>query len=176
MRHGLRTWGTPITLVVLIGLLAFGAWWGWTNLTRPIVAKTEPCVSQSVGSELSTEMVTVRVYNGGRRTGLARSVSAQLTAQGFKVPYAGNTKEEVKATIIVGANATDPEVLLVAAFFPGSTIRADQRVDHSVDVLVGDDFAGFNDQAARTIEVPGGTVCLPGSSASASVDPSAQPT
>ena len=35
--------------------------------------------------------------------------------------------------------------------------------DGTVDVLVGDSFGGFNDAAPTEIGVPGGTVCLPGS-------------
>lgn len=164
MQRIVRMWVTPITLLLLLGVLGYGAWWGWRNLTRPAApVQRDPCVTQSVGPDLTPDKVTVRVYNGGGKTGLAKSVRAQLQASGFKVPYHGNASDKITGTVIVGASADYPEVKLVAGFFPESTIRADQRADRSVDVLVGSAFVGFNDKAPTSIPVPGGTVCLPGS-------------
>ena len=58
-----------------------------------------------------------------------------------------NTGENIKQTVIVGANAKNPEVVLVKAFFKDSTVRADKRTDGTVDVLVGDKYGGFNKKA-----------------------------
>ena len=63
--------------------------------------------------------------------------------------------------MIVGGSSDEPPVQLVSGFFPGAEIWPDGRTDGTVDVLVGDAFDGFNDEAPTEIGVPGGTVCLP---------------
>ena len=69
-----------------------------------------------------------------------------------------------------GLTLTSPDVAA------GATIKADGRPDHTVDVLIGTEYAGMNPKAATSIAVPGGAVCLPASStptpsASASATP-----
>ncbi len=168
MQQYARKLATPITLFVLLGLLCFGAWWGYKSLTKPVPpAPLTPCVTQNVGSSLLSSSVQVRVKNGGYRQGLAASVGALLKAKGFDVITTTNTSERVKKTIIVGAVATDPEVKLVYAFFPGSSIRTDGRADHTVDVLVGTQFTSVATAAPTSIAVPSGKVCLPSPSSSA---------
>lgn len=173
-----RRWATPITLLLLLGLLGYGAWWGWEQLTRPAVETPPPaCVTQSA-SVLTAAQVTVRVFNGGTTAGRASQITEQLKAKGFVTKSPTNTNEPVEVTTIVGGTADSPAVLLVMGFFPESQARADGRTDGTVDVLVGDSFAGFNDAAPTEMAVPGGTVCLPGTSPSAdqSATPSATPT
>ncbi len=163
MQRALRTWGTPITLILLLALLGYGAWWGWNSLTRPPAPVTpDPCVSQSMETLKSTQ-VTVRVYNGGGKTGLAGSTAAVLRTKGFKVPVVDNTEEVITNTVVVGKSVDDPQVQLVAGFFPAHALRADDRVDSTVDVLVGSEFGGIEETAATEITVPGGQVCLPAS-------------
>lgn len=180
MQRYLRLFGTPITLLFLLGVLAYGAWWGYRNVMAPFPGSTpDPCVTQNVGKQLKSSQVSVRVLNGGTQVGLAGRVGAQLTTAGFKVTDVGNTSEVVASTVVVGASKNAPEVKLVLGFFKGATVRADQRKDGTVDVLVGDKFGGFNTKASRQISVPGGVVCLPASashSASASSSASSTPT
>jgi hypothetical protein len=52
-------------------------------------------------------------------------------------------------------------VLLAKSFFKGARVRADGRADHSVDVLVGNKYAGFNKNAKKTMSVKADTLCLP---------------
>lgn len=161
MQRALRTWGTPITLILLLALLGYGAWWGWTSLTRPPAPVVpDPCVSQSMETLKSTQ-VSVRVFNGGGKTGLAGSTAAVLRTKGFKVPVVDNTTEVITTTVVVGSKADDPQVQLVQGFFPASAVRGDGRVDSTIDVLVGSEFGGIEENAATEIAVPGGQVCLP---------------
>ena len=161
-----RRWTTPLTLLMLLGLLGWGLWWGWGQLTRPPqIAPPPPCVTQSA-SVLASGQVTVRVYNGGQTAGLAGQITEQLKNKGFVTKSPSNTDEAVAGTIVIGASIDAPAVVLVAGFFPEVELRADGRTDGTVDVLVGDAFAGFNDAAPVEIGVPGGTVCLPGASGS----------
>ena len=40
---------TPVTLLILFGVLLYGAWWGYNNIIKPIPPlPPEPCVEQSL--------------------------------------------------------------------------------------------------------------------------------
>ena len=161
---------TPITLLLLLGVLCYAAWWGYTNVLRPIPpAPAQPCVDQSVSKgELKSSQVTVKVYNGGNKRGLAGDVGRALRDRGFNVIRTTNTAEKISKTVIVGSEAKNPEVLLVKRFFKDAAVKSDKRIDHSVDVLVGNKYAGFNKEAKRTYTVDSTTVCLPSQNKSAS--------
>ena len=154
---------TPLTLLVLLGVLAYGAWWGWTNVLKETPPAPPPtCVPQRVkAGELRTGQVSVSVFNGGTKKGLAGDVGRSLRQRGFKVLRMSNTDEKIGKTVIVGAGAKNPEVLLVKRFFKKSTVKVDKRPDHSVDVLVGNDYAGFDKGAKTTFKVKAKSVCLP---------------
>jgi hypothetical protein len=154
---------TPVTLLILLAVLLYGAWWGYHNIIQPVPAlPPEPCVNQSVSKGvLKASQVTVKIYNGGDRKGLAADVGRSLRGKGFHVVLTANTVEKVQKTVIVGADVKDPEVLFVKTFFKDSLVRADKRADHSVDVLVGNKYAGFNKGAKNTYNAKSSTVCLP---------------
>jgi hypothetical protein len=154
---------TPITLLVLLGVLLWAAWWGYTNVLQPVPKiPPAPCVEQTVTKGVITSaQVIINVYNGGDKRGLAGDVRRNLQSKGFKVPVATNTVEKISKTVIVGGGAKNPEVLFVKTFFKDSVVRADKRKDGSVDVLVGNDYGGFIKAARTTYAVKGRTVCLP---------------
>ena len=160
---------TPVTLLILFGVLLYGAWWGYNNIIKPIPAlPPEPCVNQSVSKgQLKSSQVVVRVYNGGDRKGLAADVGRSLRGKGFRVTLTTNTVEKIQKTVIVGAYANNPEVKFVKTFFRESVVRPDKRVDRSVDVLVGNKYGGFNKDANATYQVNTNTICLPSQTPSA---------
>ena len=156
---------TPITLVILLGLLAAGVWWGYKSVTAKVVKTTTPCVTMAM-TELTTSSVTVNVYNSGSQVGLAAKVSGVLTEGGFLKGTVGNSDNNVQTVMIMGANTDDPEVRLVAAWFMDPVLQADGRANHTVDVYVGnsfDDGTGMVPGAPTSLEVPSGEVCLPAS-------------
>jgi hypothetical protein len=154
---------TPVTLLILFGVLLYGAWWGYNNIIKPIPAlPPEPCVNQSVSKgQLKSSQVVVRVYNGGDRKGLAADVGRSLRGKGFRVTLTTNTVEKIQKTVIVGADANNPEVKFVKTFFKEAIVRRDKRADRSVDVLVGNRYGGFNRDAKATYQVDTTTICLP---------------
>ncbi|SEP68278.1 LytR C-terminal domain-containing protein [Microlunatus flavus] len=165
---------TPVTLIILLAALVYAAYWGYTNVIAPVPPPPPtPCVEQSLPKrQLSTKQVYVKVFNGGDSRGLAANVSRSLRSKGFKVTGTSNTIEKIDQTVIVGSGEGDPEVQLAKRFFKGATVRADGRADHSVDVLVGNRYGGFNKSAKTTITVDADTLCLPApESASASPTP-----
>jgi hypothetical protein len=161
---------TPVTLMILFGMLLYGAWWGYHNIIRPIPPlPPTPCVDQSVpGGQLKANQVVVKVYNGGDRKGLAADVGRSLRSEGFRVILTTNTVEKIQKTVIVGAAENNPEVLFVKSFFNESVVRSDKRADHTVDVLVGNKYGGFNNNAKTTYRVDTTTLCLPSQSPSPS--------
>jgi hypothetical protein len=160
---------TPITLLILFGMLLYGAWWGYNNIIMPIPAMPpEPCVDQSVPKgQLQASQVVVRVYNGGDRKGLAADVGRSLRGKGFRVVLTTNTVEKIQKTVIVGAEQNNPEVLFVKSFFKEAVVRSDKRVDRTVDVLVGNKYGGFKKDAKTTYQVETTTLCLPSQAPSA---------
>ncbi len=160
---------TPLTLLILLGILTYGAYWGYSNIIKPVPPPPpQPCVTQNVPKgQIRSAQVVIRVYNGGDRKGLAADVGRQLRSKGFRVTATTNTVERVQKTIIVGTDAKSPEVLFVKTFFKEATVRTDRRSDHTVDVLVGNRYAGFNKKAKDTYTVSTSTVCLPSQSATA---------
>ena len=153
---------TPVTLLLLLGVLMWGAYWGYNNILAPVPKiPPPPCVEQTLAKgELKASQVIIKVYNGGDRRGLAGDVGRSLRNKGFKVTVTTNTGEKISKTVIVGTDAKDPKVLFVKSFFKDSVVRADKRNDGTVDVLVGNKYGGFNKNAKATYTVKTKTVCL----------------
>ena len=161
MRQVIRVIKTPVTLLALLALVVFGGVWGYRNATAAIPPRApDPCVMTDVGGKLRPENVTVRTLNAGLRGGLAKRVSTNLRSQGFYILKVNNSEERLAKTVIVGNSKDSPEVVLVARFFKGATTQGDGRIDHVVDVLLGDDYQGFVPSAPKYIAVKG-PVCLP---------------
>jgi hypothetical protein len=151
---------TPITLAVLIGALVGGAVWGYRMVVtgvRPV--QPAPCVVLAM-PELTPSSVVVRVYNGGSVRGLANAVAKELRSQGYIVAAVGNTKEIVNQTVIVGVAVDSPEVQLVASQFLQPELRADGRIDHTVDILVGEAEAPRGQDPLASVPLEAGSVCI----------------
>lgn len=163
----LRAIRTPVTLLILLGILCYGAWWGWQNIVAPPKqSPPPPCVKTKVTDKtLESSQVTVQVFNGGDKKGLAGEISSRLADKDFIVLDPANTDKKVSGTIIVGNKKSNPEVQLVKRFFKKAKVRGDGRSDHTVDVLVGNKYAGFQAKAKTSYPVKTRTVCLPPESA-----------
>jgi hypothetical protein len=152
---------TPLTLVGLLALVAFGGVWGWKNATAAVPPRPpEPCVATNVNGRLTPHFVSVRVLNAGFKGGLAKRASTWVRSRGFLVIKVNNSERRLAETTIIGNAATDPEVKLVAGFFKNAKVEGDGRADHVVDILLGAEFVGFNETPVSSIAVPG-PVCLP---------------
>lgn len=155
---------TPLTLLILLGILCYGAWWGYNNIIKPSppIPQT-PCVpTKVIKKQLQTSQVTVQVFNGGDKKGLAGDVSRNLQNAKFNTLLPQNASgSKVGKTVIVGNGAKNPEVLLVKSYFKNASVKADGRANRTVDVQVGNQYAGFNSGAKKTIAVQTSTVCLP---------------
>lgn len=154
-----RLIATPVLLLALLGFLAWGALWGWRNLTAPLPSPSPtPCVTTSA-SVVTAQNVAVRVFNGGFENGLAGRVGQHLTNNGFTVLRTGNTQDRVAETIVRGNSENQAALELLQSHFIGSTIQHDDRVDGTIDVLVGTVYEGVNQNFLREVEAPGGVTC-----------------
>ena len=80
-----RLIATPVILLGLLGLLAWGALWGWKALTAPIPSPSPtPCVTQTVET-LTGQSVYVRIFNAGFTTGAAGRLRDALESRAFNV-------------------------------------------------------------------------------------------
>ena len=102
---------------------------GLQNIIQPVPARRRRRVSsQSVSKgQLKAGQVTIKVYNGGDRKGLAGDVGRALRDKGFKVSLTDNTVEKIQQDGDRRRRRQDPEVLFVKTFFKDAVVRADKR-------------------------------------------------
>jgi hypothetical protein len=150
---------TPVTLLILLGLLWWAGDWAIKAASSPVGHNNIPCVMTDVGGKLTPDKVLLRVFNTGDIAGAAKLSATQLRAYGFKVQKTGNATTPVQQTTVVGFAADDPEVKLVMGFLKNAVFKADGRLDHSVDVLIGKSKIEWTDAPATSIDVTG-PVCL----------------
>ncbi|GAE76906.1 hypothetical protein JCM18918_2739 [Cutibacterium acnes JCM 18918] len=177
-RHYLRMAGTPLTLLALVLLIAVAIRAGWKAVSAPIPPPPLiPCVDQDVNGELTTQDVTVSVYNSGHTRGLAGSVSKQLTNVGSSSTRCLTVSRASRKSPSSVRTPKNPEVGLVAGYFPGAVVKSDpKRVDHEVEVVLSDRDPNFKTTAPKSVKV-NGSVCLPSPSPTPSIlaSPGEQP-
>lgn len=164
---------TTAVLVTLLLLLFGGLSWGLSAVRRATAPKPLPACVTTPATSLLPAQVTVRIFNGGSITGLAATVGSALRGKGFNVTRTTNTEEHISETIIVGARADNPEVLLVLGQFEKALVRVDGRTDGTVDVLVGDAYGGIAKTPPTAVPVPAGSVCLPSPTGTPKATPTA---
>lgn len=158
----------PITLFILLALLAGAAWYGAKTVLGQDddkAALTPVChTEKATGSKrpkITSKQVNVNVYNAGKTRGLATRTAAELRERGFvvvKVENAASTIEVAKWEI--RAKSASPQAKLVAEQVKGAKIKTDKSHDASIDVYIGDDFKDLTAKAPTSITITGSvTVC-----------------
>ena len=163
-KNMLRMVSTPLTFAVLLTMLGVGVYWGYKTFTAKVEGPPPESCQTIPMTTLEPSSVTVNVYNGGNQRGLAGRIADHLSTNGFIVNDISNTDVKVETILIIGAAVDNPEVLLVAGWFADPNVRADNRPDHSVDIVLGnsyDERIGLADDPPLSLELPGGVVCLP---------------
>lgn len=144
---------SSLTLLVLVLMLVVGLRMGWTQLTQPLGApdltQDEPpvCTNRTVeaGSRIGPGDVTVSVYNGGSRDGLAGRTLEQLANRGFGIGDSGNARRRVPRIQIWTEQPRHPAVRLVRTHLaknPATIIRR-EGLGPGITVLVGDGWNGL---------------------------------
>ena len=158
---------TGITLLVLVGILTVGFFFGLDKLLEPIgdgTPTTEPtslCSTVDKGQRLRSRQVVVNVLNGGTRAGLAGSTLESLADRGFRAGEVGNAPsnrvQRVQVWVVAGEKSAGR---LVALNFGPRTpvVKREDVVEGGVDVVVADGFVELADRVKsirvrRSIEV-----------------------
>lgn len=152
-------------VVFVIGLFA-----GFQMLiAKPAEPPPPPtCDNKTVaaGGKLTSNLVTVNVFNASKRSGLANRANINLQRNGFLGGEIGNDASAAKPApvTILTNDPTDPRVKLVAAQFKDKVAYAapDITVKQGVVIVVGDDFTALKSEPPTSIvadkEV---TTCVP---------------
>jgi LytR cell envelope-related transcriptional attenuator len=156
--------------IVLAGILfVVGLFVGYQLLTASADTFDEAptCENRTVakGEKLTSNLVTVNVYNASQRSGLANRVGINLQRRGFLAGTVANSTSEVKpgGVAILTDDRDDPRVKLLAEQFDDVEFaEPDINVPEGVTVIVGDDYKELVDDAPREIESDRSiTVCVP---------------
>jgi LytR cell envelope-related transcriptional attenuator len=159
------SWKTPITLLVLLGVLLGAAYYGWKTIISPATGDDNTsqqtphhkptCVDKHVyhkGLKVKSKTITINVYNAGAISGLADQTLSALGGKGFRPGVADNAPSGVSATnvTILTSEKQAPQVQLVASQFKGRVAYATgPALAAGIDVVVGNDFVGTNPNAKK---------------------------
>jgi LytR cell envelope-related transcriptional attenuator len=158
-------WRTPITLLVLLGVLLGAGYYGYRTVISPSTDKdksagpTATCTKQRVfhrGQKIVSRDIVVNVYNAGSIANLASDTLAGLHNNGFLRGVATNAPSGISATnvSILTRQARLPQVRLVARQFKGHVkFRKSRPLAAGIDVVVGDGFKGMKDHAAKSLRL-----------------------
>lgn len=155
---------TPLLLLGLLGLLIWGAFWGWRNLTAPLPEPSPtPCVTVTAENVVNAD-VSVRVFNAGFTSGLASRIATRLRDAGFNVIRVENSDERVTSGVIIRTSEDQyPATRLVGSYFEESlvTVEYDDRVDGTVDVFLSSQEPPVGAEPLGSVSSgEGGTTCV----------------
>jgi hypothetical protein len=156
---------TAVTLAVLCVILVIALVVGFNAMFAPLPTDEEPgataspsCTEAPVkkGQRLTIRQVTVNVYNGGTRQGLAGQTMDALRGRGFRGGEIGNAPSGTKVRRVQVWIAPDEEDAgrLVARQFGKRTpveVREDDLAN-GVDVVVGNTYRSLK-KAPRSVLV-----------------------
>jgi hypothetical protein len=154
---------TGVTLLVLVGLVGIGGYYGYRALFAPVPDDTVTASSGGrtcesglhKGEIVRPRDVTVTVLNAGSRSGLAGQVQDRLAGRGFLRGATDNAPEDlaVRFVRVLAPSRMDPAARLVAAQFGDHTYvqRSRQDLGPGVVVIVGDRFRGLDRGAPRRV-------------------------
>jgi hypothetical protein len=157
--------GTLISALAAAALLGLGVYVGAIPAPFDVPFKSPPAADGTMtpcppegALPVAYADITVNVYNGTRRTGLAGSTAQELAARGLAIGQQANDPRGRYdgATLIRTGPAGIASAYTVAAIFPGAVVVLDSRGDATVDVTLGAAFDAMlpPDQAALDPAVP----------------------
>jgi hypothetical protein len=167
--HRRRRRQTLTFLAGLVGVLVLGlvAWLTYSGVV-PWPFGGSVSVAQNVcthSQPLPPKKITVRVFNGSSRDGLASQVAGQLKGLGFAVKGTGNDPLETKiksaAEIRHGENG-DLAAATIVAYVVGKTKDVqDDRQDGTIDLVLGPSFARLHSKGELKKSLAAVTSTLP---------------
>lgn len=151
---------TAITLVLLVGVLVGMLLIGWKAASKPFpeTASSEPtCQAEKVKKQIFRREITVSVYNGSKRRGLADQTMAELERRFFRPGDVANAPDGVKVSYaqVLSTDENDPAARLVAAQFKprAKVVQAEDEYGPGVDVVLGPKFKNLRKTSPRSIKL-----------------------
>jgi len=138
------TFALAFLLLAMAGIVA----WQLVNEETNAAASLDGCDVAGVAGtpQITPPQVRVNVYNATQRSGLARSVAAQLNRRGYAVQEIANDPRRMRvpgtAIIRFGA-AGDPAAKLLATQIPQVKMDGDKRRAPVVDLVLGERFTAL---------------------------------
>ena len=158
-RRRFRRTRTVVTLVVLVILVVWAGWYAWRVVTEPTAAEeaepvtTTPVCAVAVPTGApAPEEISINIYNGTDRNGLASQVAREMREQGFVILDVANDPLNRSVTGVAEVRAATRDnlaVTLIMSQFPGAVFVQDERTDEVIDVVLGEAFAAIGPQAAE---------------------------
>jgi hypothetical protein len=156
------------TLGVLAALMLFGVVWGWSAMTHPFPHKAEPkvCYPTTVhaGDRVSAPAVTVSVFNGSERVGLAERTMSAFEEQGFGPGTVGNAPKDAEVAFaqVWSTDDSNPAVRLVLSRLgPRAKLVHQEHKGPGVIVLVGPRFQKLVPGRSSVRVTETATICSP---------------
>jgi hypothetical protein len=158
-------WRTPITLLVLLGVLLGAGYYGYRTVISPTddngkaSGPTTTCTKHRIfhrGQKIASRDILVNVYNAGSIANLASDTLSGLHGNGFRRGVAANAPSGISATnvTILTRHSLLPAVRLVARQFKGRVaFRTGRPLAAGIDVIVGDEFKGMKAHPARFLRL-----------------------
>ncbi|GAB2870629.1 LytR C-terminal domain-containing protein [Nocardioides pacificus] len=147
MSTHVRSAATLTTLTVILLVMAV---WGWSALTSPLPGKLGESVlpveceprEGKAGDRVTTDDVTVSVFNAGGREGQAAETMDLLVDRGFDEGKMGNGPRDVRVQLSqIWTDDPDSEIVRLVAKHLGRTkIVKEDPLSDGVTILVGEDF------------------------------------
>ncbi|MEP6817710.1 MAG: LytR C-terminal domain-containing protein [Marmoricola sp.] len=154
-----RTAGTLIALVAILGVMLVLGWQGVRSPFPPLGggAAAAKCQTVKEKSRIFRREITVSVYNGTRRQGLADQTMAGMEKRSFKPGTVGNAPSgktvpyvEVRSTV-----QGDPAAQLVAEQFKpaAKVVLANDELGPGIDVILGPRFKRLHVPSPRSLKL-----------------------
>ena len=152
-------------VVFVIGLIAGVQMLLAKPPSPPEAATCEPR-TVAAGDKLTSNLVTVNVFNASKKSGLANRVNINLQRNGFLGGEIGNSNSGAKPApvTILTNDVEDPRVKLVAAQFMNKVRYSvpDIAVKEGVVIVIGDGFTKLKHKPVRSIVASTDvTTCVP---------------
>jgi hypothetical protein len=155
---------TPLTMLVLLGIVLGSAYWAYKQITTPTPKKpSAPCVTTSIGPDYLPRHAVVRIYNASNINGVGKKVAATFRADKFSVIKVANADSTIDGVQISGISADSPEVVLVRSYFDKSAqfVADPLKLDHTVDITLGKSFTSLSTTPLKSVPLKDGKACLP---------------
>ncbi|MEP6463970.1 MAG: LCP family protein [Frankiaceae bacterium] len=102
--------------------------------------------------------ISVSVYNGAGKAGLATRGTADLKKVGFRAQLAGNSGTAATGTVVRYGSGAGAKAQTLVAAIPGATAQSDTSAPAgSVAVILGSDYSGTRPVSVGATSTPGST-------------------